>query len=284
MARKKIHIEEEKHDRWLISYADFITLLFAFFVVMYSVSSVNEGKYRVLSDSVSSAFRPSTRSMEPIQVGQLARGNNTSSLLPISQPFTIMPLVIPKNDFIVDPDALLAEDVDDPALLEASKQMEEIAENIGESLEDFIDEDEVTLRSTPLWLEIEINSNLLFTSASATPSLEADEILSGIAELISGYPNRVQVEGFTDNEPIQNSVYPSNWELSSARAAAVVRLFEQFGVDPTRMASIGYGEFKPVTDNNSIESRAANRRVVVVIMADTDADDNIELMRQRIGN
>jgi chemotaxis protein MotB len=110
--------------------------------------------------------------------------------------------------------------------------------------------------------------------------------------VLKDHPNKLHVEGFTDDRPIQSPIFPSNWELSSARAAAVVRLFIQFGVDPLRMASIGYGEYKPIASNETEAGRNKNRRVVIVIVADvrdeatadeqTDSVTRFELLRQQL--
>lgn len=287
MARKKKPEDPVNHERWLVSYADFITLLFAFFVVMYSLSSVNEGKYRVLSDSMSVAFRPSTRSMQPVQVGQISRTNQSAmpTILEISRPINIIPQIVARPPITNELDT--ERESEEDYIEEASKQIDEIAKDVADSLASLIDSDEIVLKQSPLWLEVEINSSLLFTSASADLSGNAEVILGELGDLISAYPNNINVEGFTDNRPIQNSIYPSNWELSSARAAAVVRLFEAYNVDPTRMVSIGYGEFRPNSTNDNDVGRASNRKVTVVIMAniqDQEGDrqfSDLELLRQR---
>ena len=292
MARKKKHEEHENHERWLVSYADFITLLFAFFVVMYSMSSVNEGKYRVLSDSMVAAFTQTTRSLTPIQVGELAR-SPAALIKPIREvPEAINisnPVVLLKNvpDIIVDPDYQQPEPGTSP---EITAQIDNIASDIEDGFADLIEEDQVSVRRSPYWLEVVFNSNILFASASADLSAQASAELQKLAVLLLGYPNQVSVEGFTDNVPIISGLFPSNWELSSARAAAVVRLFESFGVSAERLSSVGFGENRPVSENTSEDGRASNRRVIIVIMADLrglDAEatmvlDEASLFRQRL--
>jgi len=279
--RKKRPEEPLNTDRWLVSYADFITLLFAFFVVMYSMSSVNEGKYRVLSDSVSSAFRPSITSVQSTPRASSPSQNRIIEpiSLEIAEPVNLMPFKL-DNDYITISQA-------EPLLNDASEQIDNFADEVGASLETFINEEQVTLRKGPLWLEVEINSSLLFNSASAELSTNADGLLGTLGDLLSSYPNRLTVEGFTDNRPIQNSIYPSNWELSSARAASVIRLFESYGLDPFRMTAVGYGEFKPNYDNTTAVGRAQNRRVVIVIMADVTTQETgisvADLERIRLG-
>jgi chemotaxis protein MotB len=116
-------------------------------------------------------------------------------------------------------------------------------------------------------VEVEINTSLLYSSGSAELEDEAIPVLRDLAGILQRYPNQIQVEGFTDNLPINNYIFPSNWELSAARAAGVVHLFMRSGVQPDRMSAIGFGEFRPIADNISPEGRRKNRRVVLVIMS-----------------
>ncbi len=272
MARKKKPEEHENHERWLVSYADFITLLFAFFVVMYSMSSVNEGKYRVLSASMVAAFSPTTRSLTPIQVGELVRtpAPPFPLIMNVPQPINIVPLIANRNNQSSNIQVQASTSEKEIAMAEGSAQIGYIATEITEFFESLIVEEQIIVRKNPLWMEIEIKSNILFDSGSAELSVEAEQVFSRLGGLFSEYPNRIIVEGFTDNLPIQSPIYPSNWELSSARAAAVVRLLESYGVEPVRMSSVGYGEFKPSSDNDSEEGRANNRRVIVVVMANIE--------------
>lgn len=290
MARKKKHEEHENHERWLVSYADFITLLFAFFVVMYSMSSVNEGKYRVLSESLNAAFRTSARSMDPIQVGQLARSpRSEAQSMDIPVPRQNSPIIIETYTppAQIEEQPAMKVDENEWAMDQASQQVNYIANDVEEILEDMITENVVTVYRNRLKLELEINNKVLFTSASALPSPEAETILMTIAQLLKDYPNQIHVEGFADNRPINSPIYPSNWELSSSRAAAVVRLFADYGINPERMASVGYGEFKPVASNDTEEGRAKNRRVVIVVLANIsnteDESDysDLSLLNQR---
>ena len=137
-------------------------------------------------------------------------------------------------------------------------------------LAELIKADMVNLRSNSMWLEVEIKNNVLFESGSAILNKEALEPLEQIAEVLREIPNRIQVEGFTDTKPISNSIYPSNWELSAARAASVVNFMAKSGVRPERMSAVGYGQFQPIADNNSEQGRIQNRRVIMVIMGNVD--------------
>jgi chemotaxis protein MotB len=250
--RTEIHVNQE---RWLVSYADFITLLFAFFVVMYSISQVNQSKYRVLSETFEHAFpsttpttNPSTRKtaatedsvINPIQVGE-------PSLSPASS------VVDVRNENTGQLDS------------ENRDAFAEISELFTERFADLIRDELVTVSSNELWLKIEMKDSILFTSGSADPSLQAQVIFDEIALVLKDYPNPVQVEGHTDNVPINSARYPSNWELSSARASAIVKWLATKGVEPTRLSAVGFGEFQPLTDNNSAGSRAQNRRVALMI-------------------
>jgi chemotaxis protein MotB len=287
VSRRRRHEEHENHERWLVSYADFITLLFAFFVVMYAVSSVNEGKYRVLSDSLLAAFRGPSRSIEPIQVGQLVRAPPVQIQLPVSAPHPIA-LMVP----IQRPDERLTEqgpneggaagehasrgdgeqpdlgDGQDPGARPAGQ--EEVARRIEAALADLIDRELIEVRRVEDRVEVEIRTSILFPSGSARLVEGAMSVLQDVSEILKGFPNPVRVEGFTDNVPISTEVYPSNWELSAGRAATVVQVCARHGVRPERLVAVGYGEYRPVADNATAEGRSRNRRVVIVIPTAVD--------------
>jgi chemotaxis protein MotB len=134
-----------------------------------------------------------------------------------------------------------------------------------EAFGDMIMKDQMTVRGNELWIEIELNSSLLFTSGDALPTDMAFNIIEKIAKILAPYDNPVHIEGFTDSLPINTAQFPSNWELSTARAASIVRMLAMDGVNPGRLAAVGYGEFRPVADNALAEGRARNRRVVLVV-------------------
>ncbi len=265
MARKKRQEEHINHERWLVSYADFITLLFAFFVVMYAVSSVNEGKYRVLSDTLEAAFDPAgtfaeeQRSLTPIQVGEVAKTDRNDNIQ-LQKEAT--------NALEQDSAEMPREDIIDTERLNQTLQVvETMADELEDALSPQIDSDLVNIKRNDLWLEIEIKSSLLFSSGSAKISRQAVPVIRDITRILKPFPNKIHVEGFTDNVPISNPVYPSNWELSAARAASVVRLLADTGMNPANMAAIGYGEFRPIADNTTREGRNKNRRVVLIVLA-----------------
>lgn len=287
MARKKKHEEHVNHERWLISYADFITLLFAFFVVMYSVSSVNEGKFRVLSDAMIAAFRSSNKSLEPIQVGTEAKAQKQTTLVPpVVAKLGNAPEQIP--DMASKDTGATARDGGQPgqkqdgqaqasqdqSLAKAASQefVTRISDKIENAMANLIQQKLIAVRRGALWVEVEINTSILFSSGSALLQRDALPVLKELANILNEFPNPVRVEGFTDSVPINTLAFPSNWELSAARAASVVHLFSNEGLEPTRMAAIGFGQFRPVADNSSPEGRNRNRRVVIIILESVQAE------------
>jgi len=234
---------EESTDRWLVSYADFITLLFAFFVVMYSISNVNLGKYRVLSDSVSTAF--SAQSNSPFPVG--------SELGVSVQRAPIAVGLIGQTGLV---------------------SMQETAAELDKRLQKWVKKGMIAVNGNEKWLEIEIKSSLLFNSGDAVLSTEATAVLAELTEVIKTTDNPLYVSGYTDDVPIGTNRYPSNWELSAARSASVVRLFAENGISPARMGAIGYGEFRPVAENDTEDNRQKNRRVVIRVMTGEDVFAN----------
>ncbi len=270
MARKKPHEEHENHERWLVSYADFITLLFAFFVVMYSISSVNEGKYRVLSDALVAAFRSSPKSILPIQVGSISK----SPVVSTAQEDLRSPGLVKLPKMFISQNENEEGQARDPLMKEEFEEgsdrvvLEKIADDVKEALSELVAKGLITVNQEALWVEVEIRNSLLFPSGSAILQETAVPVLEEVAQILSGHDNSIRVEGFTDNVPIHTVVYPSNWELSAARASSVVRLFMKHGIAPARMVAQGYGEYRPVADNSTPAGRAQNRRVVIVVLAD----------------
>jgi len=260
------HDEEANHDRWLISYADFITLMFAFFVVMYSISSVSEGKYRVLSDALNQAFdsnqETTSQVPNPIELPILQS-------LPYEQAdgtIKAEPVEGIKEEILAENDEQ-AEDLAKPSSEQdrIKKSLGEIADDIRYEVLPFIDEQLISVNNSDTAIEVEIKSQLLFPSGNARLVSKAIPVLSNLATIFSTFNNPIQVEGFTDNQPIKTTTFPSNWELSAARAASVVHLFMRKGIDPTRMSAVGFAEFRPIADNNTKEGRQENRRVLIVI-------------------
>ena len=258
MRRKPIPHECDNTDRWMVSYADFVTLLFAFFVVMYAMSSVNEGKYRVLADTMTEAFKVAPKSPDPIQIGK--ENKVVSSSKPVIE--AIKPVkILPKSQRTYE------------------REMKQIAETVSKSVQPLIDNGLIKVTQNKLWVEIEMNSKILFSSGDSELEEEAFPALKTLAGVLKKLPNSIDVEGHTDNLPINNELFPSNWELSAARAASVVHLFTDYGVNPRRLSSIGYAEFRPIANNLTEDGRVRNRRVKVVILADKNARRIVEIDR-----
>ncbi len=238
MARKRYDDEPENHERWLISYADFITLLFAFFVVMYAISSVNLGKYKVFSDALGDAFR----------------GEEGSGRLNPEIP-QIMPM--PSTGQRRRTEALKKE----------KDFMTRLAHTLISTLAPLVKEGKVRVTQNSRGVSVEINASVLFDPGQATLTDSSVEALSAIGILLKDDPHSVQVEGHTDDVPISNVIFPSNWELSSVRAASVVRLFIANGVAPNRLTAVGFADNVPVAPNDTPVNRARNRRVAVTILS-----------------
>ncbi len=229
MARKKKVEEPENHERWLISYADFITLLFAFFVVMYSISAVNEGKLKVLGDSISTAFNP----FIPFSATKIRIVEAQTGTQPNEQVFDIGVMTFRR-------------------IREGVKEM---------------DRDEIMkVDREARGIVIRLPDEMVFESGKAEILPRFNATLLKIAVLIKEVPNHLQIEGHTDNIPINTPAYPSNWELSTSRSVAILRSLIAASIDPMRLSAAGYGEFKPIASNDTPEGRAKNRRVEIIIL------------------
>lgn len=257
--RRKGEEEHENHERWLVSYADFITLLFAFFVVMYAISSVNEGKYRVLSDSISSAFRsiPGNTSGAMVQI-------NPSAPTPVSIPFKKPQVANIKTDVQRE---------------QSRELLRNKAKEITDALAPLVQQGQVRVTEGALGITVEINASVLFDSGEARLQIPAIRALTAVGQILATTDFPITVEGHTDNAPINTLLFPSNWELSGARAASVVRLFIDNGVDARRLTATGYAEQRPVADNATLEGRQRNRRVAINMESRTP-DNAVEVPLQ----
>jgi chemotaxis protein MotB len=282
MARKKKHEDHLNHEAWAIPYGDLITLLLAFFVVMYAISSVNEGKYRVLSDSLTAAFRGTPKTLQPIQVGEKQVGSGADVKVSIvqqsmmdGQPRSLMSALPIKSPMPQRPMTALeqqrqAEISHQQAT--AARALTKVAEEVERAMDNLVKADMVVVRRKDFWIEVEIRTDILFPSARAQLETGAVGVIERLGDALAPFPNAIRVEGHTDDRPINTVAFSSNWELSAARAGSVVRVLESRGVDPSRLAVIGYGEYRPSHTNGTVEGRNANRRVVIVILSpDMDA-------------
>lgn len=279
MARKHKHEEHANHEAWAIPYGDLITLLLAFFVVMYAVSSVNEGKYRVLADSLSTAFGGPPRTLEPIQIGNKPeKGTQTESLF---KTVTLRGFEQERSGLQPDmPGARMGGDQpapggaqqpapSDSAARESTENLRRMADAVQQAMQGLIEQKLVLVRRTEQWLEIEIATDILFASGVARIAADAEPVLDRLAGILAPFPNVLRIEGHTDNVPIATREFPSNWELSAARAASVVHLFMRRGVGAERMTVVGMGEYHPVGDNGTAAGRNRNRRVVIVVLGES---------------
>ncbi len=256
-ARQRLLDDGDDTGRWILSYADFITLLFAFFVVMYSISSVNDGKFRVLSDTMTTVFNEPAHRPVPIDLG----GTPPPAAEPADAD-TLAEVALEQDEerFELDVKPL---DIDAGAPL---------GERMSQALAPFIEDESVVVRDGQMWLVVELPSELLFASGRAELTDAAAPVIATMGAALRGVETPIRVEGFTDNVPLDGGRYGSNWGLSAARAAALVDRFAATGIDPAIMSAIGYGEFHPVADNSEPDGRRANRRVVVAVAKHESVD------------
>lgn len=232
MARKKRQEEHENHERWLVSYADFITLLFAFFVSMYAMSSVNEGKFRIMSESLAIAFNPTLYTSTKMQEG-------------------------PR--FVKEQRAHMADEFKD--MLTGNYQKVQTA------LKELEKEKKLTLLYDEQKITIRISESTLFKPGTDELLPEAIPVLDEVAYVLKDVPNNLRIEGHTDNIPISTPRFPSNWDLSSARAIRLLKfLIDSHTYDPRRLSALGYGEYRPIASNDTPDGRTRNRRVDIMVV------------------
>jgi chemotaxis protein MotB len=243
VARRKRQ-EHDNHERWLISYADFITLLFAFFVVMYAISSVNEGKYKVLGMSLGTAF------------GNQASKEGDSKIRLTEEEMYLKSIVDRRNSKLIELQRRSAE----------RRQM--LVNKLNQAMSKFVKNGQMNVSETARGVMLEINANALFAQGAADLSAAARTTLNDVAKVLADTEQLIEVEGHTDDVPISTPIFPSNWELSSARASSVVRLFIDHGIQAKRLSVLGSADNHPVVANDSAEGRMRNRRVTVTVLND----------------
>lgn len=250
-------VEEENLERWLVSYADYMTLMFALFVVLYAMAIVKEEQFKVLTDTLSRVFEKPDASESGVKGQSVLTHNN------------------PQSEF--DSYGTSLEEAKGPELLADAKTLSDVSvEKLGsplisleqeltQALAHLMEQGVARVELDDNWLTIELNSGLLFASGSAAPTVSARTVLKEIEEIIAPVNNYVRVRGYTDDLPINNEVFASNWELSVARATSVLRILESMGVQPYRMAIEGFGQYYPSVPNDNPQARAENRKVVIAI-------------------
>lgn len=256
--KRRYTIEHDNVHRWLVSYADYMTLMFALFVVLYAMAMVNEKPFESITESfgrVFQAYEDKTKN----------RGHGDSVLMVNTS----------KTNKKLYGNGIL--DVAGPELLDNEKSLSNISdaqvgnnlssleEELHTALFDLVESGFAQLQVDGDWLEIELNSGLLFPSGSSSATLSAEKIMSTIYDVIGQANNFIRVRGYTDNQVINNEIYSSNWELSIFRATAILKSLETLGINPARMAIEGYGQYYPTASNLTEQGRAKNRKVVVAI-------------------
>ncbi len=272
-ADKALH--NHQTDRWMVSYADFITLLFAFFVVMYAMSSVNEGRYRVLSGALSTAFSPgdgiANGGLSAKPQGPLPAPSNASQS-PVDAKSPEAPVVEATKppEGPAEPPIDAADRAELAKTAERVQRMQKLATKMDEHLQALVRDGQVQVTRGARGIAIEINAAVLFDPAHAELKPASFEALRSLAQVLSGFVEPLQIEGHSDDIPIATRDFKSNWELSAARAASVGRFLIDQGIAPGRIGIAGYAEYRPLVGNASAESRARNRRVTLVVLS---ADD-----------
>ncbi|MES2682436.1 MAG: flagellar motor protein MotD [Pseudomonadota bacterium] len=280
MARKHKHEEHLNAEAWAIPYGDLVTLLLALFVVMYAMSSVNEGKYRVMSEAMSEAFHGTPRTLKPVQVGDKnERGLGAASRVDLMQRPPKQVSIAGLHRDLKNPSVVVSEiktALPSPQNMpsgssgyrDGGKQsLARIAKEVEKAMQGLIRQNLIVVRRKATFLEIEIKTDILFASGVAHVSTVARPVLLELGHILKPFNNPLRVEGHTDNMPIATASYPSNWELSSARAASVVHVLLDASVTPNRLSVGGFGEYQPVAENLTAQGRNANRRVVIVVLA-----------------
>jgi chemotaxis protein MotB len=240
MRRRKKHVAHASHDRWLVSYADFITLLFAFFVVMYSTAQVDKKKVNRLATAIQVAFQ---------QLGAYPTAD-LPGVVPIDEAVEVRKVVT----------AVVLPHKDENDLTELRKELEQ-------ALAPEIARGEVEVRNGRDGLVISLREAGFFDSGSAGVKVGSQQAFSRMAALLGERQYNIRIEGHTDNVRIHNTQFTSNWELSTARATEMIRLLiMKYGFSPKRLSAGGYGEYHPIASNNTESGRALNRRVDVVVV------------------
>ncbi|TCP55900.1 chemotaxis protein MotB [Tumebacillus sp. BK434] len=249
--RKKKHGGHENHERWLITYADLITLLMIFFVIMYAMSSIDQAKFDSLSVSMNKALNPNNK----VQIDSMGNTGIISKTTKEGQ--------TNNKDKQEQQGGTSAE--------QEEKRLDELKKQVEKFIHDNNLAGQINVIDTAKGVQITLNDAALFESGSATLKVEAQRILGGMVPFLKIVPNEIAVEGHTDNVPINNARFPSNWELSAARAINVLHDIEAKGVPEKRLHAVGYADTKPLSPNDTVQNRASNRRVNLIVLREHKA-------------
>ena len=296
-------MEPEKppnHERWIISYADFVTLLLATFVVMYAVSTINSSKFQEMAESFSTAFMGRTTTTNDSGTGAANKAPFNYMPSPVHVPITTREVMVKdavpalrEEQTMGDPehpndqgqflprggaetDTQAENKPDDSVQDQVAQRIQNLDaafEQLNKALAELIRKGQVSVTLQSLGVVIDINETLLFHSGKADLQPEALPLIDQIAKILVDLRYQIQVNGFTDNVPIHNAQFDSNWDLSATRAISVVKRFVAGGIDPTLLVGAGFGEYHPVAPNNTVEGKAANRRVSIVVVSPLEGND-----------
>ncbi|MEL4105466.1 flagellar motor protein MotB [Oscillospiraceae bacterium WX1] len=246
------HQEEEAGEAWLLPYSDLMTLLLAVFIVLFAVSKIDQQKAVAMSESFSQAMMAEGAGSG--EGAQAAASPGEAS---------------PSADSAAEEAAKeYLGQLEYASLADTKEKLDQIfqSENMSSTISTTID-----MRG----LVITMNNAILFDSGSADIKADHIDTLKKVAEAVNTLDKYIRIEGHTDNVPVSGSIFPSNWELSTARASRVARLFiSECGIQPDRIVAVGYGEYRPVGDNSTPEGQAANRRIDIIILS--EKYDNLE--------
>lgn len=263
MARKQKKASSAGAPAWMATYSDLMSLLLTFFVLLFSMSSVSEEQFKAVAESLRMALAGSSNDSILEESGSSITDLNASDIEVVEQ---------------TSPDDMTMENPESSAQSEnvIPEEVQELYETANQYMVDNGIESDLTISRDAEGVYIDIQESILFTSGSADVTTSGEETLGTLSGLFDLFNNKIVVEGYTDNVPMNTAKFPSNWELSTGRALAVLRyLSEQSGVAPDRLSAKGYGEHSPLVPNDSDENRALNRRVNVIIMhEDREEVDN----------
>lgn len=242
---KHPHQEEEGGEAWLLPYSDLMTLLLAVFIVLFAVSQVDAGKAQQMSEEFSEQMMT-----ESFVSSQAANKQSTQAAVSTS---------------IQTKEEQLEKAIEQKEL----QNLKELKADIDAKLQQENMSASVTTSIDKRGLVISFNNAILFESGSAQIKEENEHALLEIADMINNLNNYIRIEGHTDNVPMHSEIYPSNWELSTARAVSVVQLFiKECNVPPEKLVAVGYGEYRPVADNSTAEGRTKNRRIDIIVLSE----------------
>lgn len=274
-----LSVHNHASDRWMISYADFITLLFAFFVVMYATTSVDKSRFRQVSGALSTAFDAGN----PKSVVPPTASRPAPSTAPSTAPSSVTKtdgdrqLEATAKASVPEAKSVPIDPIDPQERAELAKNaeriehMKQLATRVDEHLQTLVRDGQVQVTRGARGFAIEINAAVLFDPAKADLKPESFNALRSLAQVLSQFVEPLQIEGHSDDVPIATREFKSNWELSAARAASVGRFLIDQGVAPNRIGIAGYAEFRPLVANSDPGTRARNRRVTLLVMSADDA-------------